>query len=145
MGVSRTMKSRGVTVQQVYLLSVMLNLVGGLALLAPRVKDQNVRTLAQKPALRVTVGVLALLTGVAKLVLTAPLEEVPVAGDLLPALAGMAIGAVLIGDVYATRKAGAETEEGESPRKNLLLRVPVAVIAIAAAVAHFLFPAAVIL
>jgi hypothetical protein len=129
--------------QQLYLLSVVLNLLGGLVLLAPRVKDENVRSLAQRPAVHVTVGVLAFLAGVAKLILPAPMEEVMIVGDLLPALAGMALGVVMVGDVYASRSKAAA--EGSTPRKNLLLRIPIAVIAIAAAIAHFLFPATVIL
>ena len=129
--------------QQLYLLSVVLNLLGGLVLLAPRVKDENVRSLAQRPAVRVTVGVLAFLAGVAKLILTAPGEEVMIVGDLLPALAGMALGVVMVGDVFANRKKAAAA--GSTPGKNLLLRIPIALIAIAAAIAHFLFPATVIL
>jgi hypothetical protein len=130
--------------QQMYLVSVVLNLLGGLLLLAPRVKDESVRTLVQKPGVRATVAVLAIIAGVAKLILRAPSDHVPIVGDLLPALAGIAVGAVLLGDAQASGKDAVEPA-GWFRRNAPVLRVPVAIAGIAAAVAHFIFPGAVIL
>lgn len=130
--------------QQIYFASVLLNLLGGVLLLAPRVKDQDVRSVIQKPGLRVTVAVLVILAGLAKFVFTAPFEDVAIVGDLLPALAGITVGLVLLGDLYAARPDAVEPA-GWFRRNANAVRIPVAIVGIAAAVAHFVFPGTVIL
>ena len=78
---------------------------------------------------QLVVGILSLLTGLMKLL--SPIQyDVAVIGDLIPALAGFAAGAVLLLDWYQERSENIYT----SGRKYL------GIFCIIAAVLHFIFP-----
>jgi hypothetical protein len=131
---------------QLYLLSVVLNLVGGLALVS---RAGGERLAALRKALgpvgiNVTLGAGALAVGVAKLALRSPVETVAFAGDLLPGLAGIGVGAAILMDLYAARQSESESlVKLRNAAANY--RMPVGIAALAAGALHFLFPAVVIL
>ena len=131
---------------QLYLLSVVLNIVGGLALIS---RSGGERLTAVRKALgpvgiNVALGLGAVAVGVLKLVVRSPVETVPVAGDLLPGLAGLGVGAAILMDLYAARQADSESVARIRDAADGY-RMPVGVAAIAVGVLHFLFPAVVIL
>jgi hypothetical protein len=132
---------------QIYFLSIFLNaLTGYVLVIGGREEEPEPESESQfrfslnNGTFRLILGVLTLITGLLKLF--SPVGNVPVAGDLLSALAGLAAGPVLVFDFYCSRSSlGSERIERI---KNLLLpgRKWIGFAVIAAAVLHFLFPAA---
>ncbi len=89
---------------QFYFLSVFFNLIGGYALVAGRDERKRgaidgVRETLRDPTARLVVGILTTVTGAFKL-LTVVRGDIPVVGDFLPAVAGLAVGATLLLEVY---------------------------------------------
>ncbi len=89
---------------QFYFLSVVLNLVGGYALLihdTPEkgTKFDGVRGFLQDMTVRLVLGVLAVIVGFFKL-LTVMRGDIPIVGDFLPAIAGLASGFSLLLEFY---------------------------------------------
>lgn len=89
--------------------------------------------------LQLVVGILSLLTGLMKLL--SPIQyDIPVVGDLIPSLAGLVAGAVLLLDWYQERS------EVELPLPEALRAVYdggrkyLGIFCIIAAVLHFVFP-----
>jgi hypothetical protein len=150
---------------QFYFLSIFLNLAGGLSLLLgalpPRKGPaENLRSFLLDPTVSLVVGILASVTGALKL-LTVYRGDIPVVGDFLPAVAGLAVGVTLIlgyfrggsgreaprdaapagaGDGTASGMAGGA---GRPSRVEALLldnRMAVGIVGILAAAVHFLFP-----
>jgi hypothetical protein len=131
---------------QVYFLSVLLNILGGVSLISGSIggKVQEVKSLLQRTSVRLGVGSAALAAGVVKLFVRAPFDTVLVVGDLLPALTGIGVGLALLADTFVSRRT--ESEEAEKVRKAAAIyRVPLAVAGIAVGVLHFLFSSLVIL
>lgn len=131
---------------QIYLLSVLTLLVGGalaaaepianrFASLAPLVDLSEQRTVV------VAVAITTIVVGALKIFVRAPFDSVPVAGDLLPALLGIALGLALFAST-------SESDDGEAAGPLAILagyRTVIGYAAMVLAVVHFLFPAAVIL
>lgn len=137
---------------QLYLLSVIANLVAGLTLAGDTVGARfgflsGFKDLQAHRGAVVSIGLVAAVVGALKLLVGSPGETVPVAGDLLPAVAGVAMGLMLVADKL--RHGSGATESGQEVAKMagslLAYRVPVGVAGVVIALAHFLFPAAVIL
>jgi hypothetical protein len=131
---------------QIYFLSVLLNILGGVTLISGSMggKVQEVKSLLQRTSVRLGVGSAALAAGVVKLFVRAPFDTVLVAGDLLPALTGIGVGLALLADTFVSRRT--ESAEAEKVRKAAAFyRVPVAIAGIAVGVLHFLFSSLVIL
>ncbi len=90
---------------QFYFLAILANIIGGLALSSSFVEKRLTglsgltEYFGSKPGLRVTIGVVAVVTGVLKL-LSATKGDVPVVGDLLPSLTGIAVGVALLYERY---------------------------------------------
>lgn len=90
---------------QIYFLSIFSNVLAGLILSADHYSEKfpgfaAVRDFfSGKPGLRVTVGVISFITGFLKL-LTVTKGDVPVVGDLLPALSGLILGIGILFDRY---------------------------------------------
>lgn len=86
---------------QFYLLSVLSNMIAGLTLAGDYLGEKmpflasfkNLR--ANRPA-QVIIGIVTLLIGVFKLIILSPGETIPVVGDILPALSGIALGGILL-------------------------------------------------
>lgn len=132
---------------QLYLLSVVANIVAGLALSADYL-GERLKFLAgwtrvrESRSLAVTIGVLTAVVGVLKLIVRSPGETVVVAGDLLPALGGIALGLILLGESFRKGAAPGETGVDKVTSVVLTYRVPVGIAGIVLGLLHFLLPAA---
>lgn len=129
---------------QFYLLSVLLNILAGYALIvhgkeARATPFDGLRGFLQDPTVRLILGVLGFVVGFFKL-LTVMRGDVPVVGDFLPALAGMASGFALLFEFY--RSTATINAEGMERLDAIFLhkRRLLGIAAIAIGFAHFLFP-----
>ncbi len=95
---------------QIYFLSILSNIVAGLALGYDRLKtplrldtvfDEE---LFAQPGVRLSIGLVAFVVGFLKLLSVTP-GDVAVIGDLLPAAAGLLMGFALVFDYYQERVA----------------------------------------
>jgi len=103
---------------QLYLLSIILNgLTGFLLIFGDTAKDDSAAATETKGFMsffsswgfRLILGILAAITGILKLL--SPINnKIPILGDLLPALAGLAAGFILIFGFY--RENSAKTDAG---------------------------------
>ena len=135
---------------QIYFLSILTNVLGGLILSAEHYSERYpgfaaVRDFfSGKPGLRVTIGVVSFITGFLKL-LTVTKGDVPVVGDLLPALSGLILGLGLLFERYKEKT----TVPSKAIEKadNLLLRHKsiYGSVGIIVALLHFLLPGIVLL
>jgi len=85
---------------QFYFLSILFNLVGGASLMlvsmpARSPSIQGLKTFLRDPSVCLVTGILASVIGALKL-LTAMRGDIPVVGDFLPAMAGLAVGSTLL-------------------------------------------------
>ena len=138
------------TMIQIYFLSIVANLLSGLVLSAEHygtkfpgfvaVKDFFIG----KPGLRVTIGIISFLTGFLKL-LTVTKGDVPVVGDLLPALSGLILGAGVLFERYKERS-NVSSRALETADKFILRHKSIyGSVGIIIALVHFLLPGIVLL
>ncbi|HVP20185.1 MAG TPA: hypothetical protein VMU36_14455 [Spirochaetia bacterium] len=130
---------------QFYLLSVLSNMIAGLTL-AGEYLGEKIPFLASFKNLRanrhaqVIIALVTVVTGIIKLIVLSPSETIPVVGDILPALTGIVVGAILLVESFRT----AVESKGEQLKKIsttvLTYRVPVGIAAVVIAIPHFLFP-----
>ena len=130
---------------QFYLLSVLSNMIAGLTLAGDYLGEKipflasfkNLR--ANRPA-QVIIALVTIVIGIIKLIVLSPGETIPVVGDILPALTGIVVGAILLVESFRT----AVESKGEQLKKIstavLTYRVPVGIAAVVVAILHFLFP-----
>jgi hypothetical protein len=134
---------------QFYLLSVVLNLACGYALIssqAPEKSDalEGIRAFARRSSFRLVAGVLSCATALFKL-LTVMDGDIPVIGDFFPALAGFAAGFALLLEYYCLKS------DSGGPGIEVLKRIffpnrrLIGIAAIAAGIAHFVFPRVILL
>jgi hypothetical protein len=133
---------------QFYFLSILANLLGGLALTAEYLAGRfpsfaPFRDLLSRRGWRASIGVLAAAVGFLKLLIRSTPSDVPVVGDLIPALAGLAMGASLL--LHVVREKSDVSPLGRLERAAMAYRVPLGFAGIAAAILHFLLPAALFL
>jgi len=130
---------------QFYFLSILLNLITGFILLFADKDDmesfQGIKmpVIAYDETFRLIIGILSGITGFFKL-LTAVRGDVPVIGDLVPALAGLAGGFTLLYEFYRTRSSIEEDTLPPFIQKIVSSKRYVGIACIIAAVLHFLFP-----
>lgn len=130
---------------QFYFLSILLNTVTGLVLIftdrndSDRSDDAKIPAIIRDETFRLVLGVLTSVTGFFKL-LTAVRGDVPVIGDLLPALAGLAGGFTLLYEFYKTRSTLDQENLHPIIQKIVSSKRYVGFSCIVAAVFHFLFP-----
>ena len=128
---------------QVYFLSVLMNALAGYLLISrgeggiPEFKSSFS---LDDETLKLIIGILAALTGL--FTLLSPIEgDVPVLGDLVPAVAGLLAGFVLIFEYYRERST---LEENDRMQKIDRIFVGnkgiIGIAALIAAVLHFIFP-----
>lgn len=106
---------------QFYFLSVLFNLVGGYALIEDSARNRHpslegMRIFLRDPTVRLVIGILSAVVGAFKL-LTVVRGDIPVVGDFLPAVAGIAVGATLLLDIYRSPE-GAMAEAAEAEAAN---------------------------
>ena len=128
---------------QFYFLSIVMNALAGYILFAggndsPVVFKSGFSL--QNETFRLVVGIASALVGFMKL-LSVVEGDVPVIGDLLPALSGFLAGFALIFEYYRGR-ASVEIPENVGKIDRLLAtnKKIIGIAALAAAVLHFLFP-----
>ena len=135
---------------QFYLLSVFINIVAGLTLAGDYLGDRiaflaSFKSLRENRVSMIVIGLIAAAVGVITFFIRAPGDSVPVVGDLLPSLAGIAQGLALLVEAFR-QKVESRGAQGEKLSKAVLTyRVPAGIAGVAIAVLHFLVPAAVIL
>lgn len=101
---------------QLYFLSILLNLLGGFGLASETVVERisGFRIFSDffegRTTLKIVVGLLSFIVGILKLLSS---MDIPVAGDLLPALCNIAVGIALTLDYYKER-----SESGSSEKLN---------------------------
>lgn len=134
---------------QVYFISIILNLFGGLLLLLLSFEPQNKMLLAFRKffthkIIQTVFGLAILVTGILKLFIHSDATGVIIIEDLLPALAGIAVGAIVTLDVFAKEEKGnKKIKKLESTVKPGFIAIGIVVMAVS--VLHFLYPTAVIL
>ncbi|MBI9105196.1 MAG: hypothetical protein JEZ04_00535 [Spirochaetales bacterium] len=126
---------------QLYFLSILLNILGGFGLASETMVERisGFRIFSDffegKTTLKLVVGILSFVVGILKLLSS---MDVPVAGDLLPALCNIAVGIALTLDYYKDR-----TEAGSSEKLNDFFARKSSFIGVGAVVfgfLHFLIP-----
>jgi len=129
---------------QIYLLSVVTNVLAGLALAGDYLGEKlgflsSWKGVRERRGVLIAIGVSAAVVGVLSLIFRSPGERVYVAGDLLPALLGVVQGAALLAEGFRQRVE--ESEQLESVSKAVLTyRVPLGIGGIVVAFLHFLMP-----
>jgi hypothetical protein len=128
---------------QFYFLSIALNALAGYILI--RGNEENVLGLKSGFSLKdetfkLVVGILSVLTGLLKL-LSVIEGDVPVIGDLFPALTGFLSGVILISEYFRSRSSLEVPERAEKFDRFLTANKKlIGMAALAAAALHFLFP-----
>jgi hypothetical protein len=135
---------------QLYLLSIVSTVLTGFVLsgdyLGARVPAlATFRAWLENRGAAIVLGLATAAIGFLKLIVRAPGDTVPVAGDLLPAIAGLAVGAALFFEALLRKPATPERPVERYAKAVLTYRIPLGILGVAAALLHFLFPSAVIL
>ncbi len=131
---------------QFYFLSISTLLLAGLSLIfaASEESSHSFRRFISARTVRISIGAVAALVGVLKFFVRAPGDTVVVVGDLLPAAAGIALGLALLSGALDR-----QVEENRPLNKvrsiSRYYRIPLGVVGIAAALAHFFLPGVVII
>ncbi|MFP4484843.1 MAG: hypothetical protein ACOCYG_05965 [Spirochaetota bacterium] len=131
---------------QFYLLSVLSLILGGAALAwgTPDANARLVRQILARRWTRIGIGAVAAVTGIIKLFVRAPGDTVPVAGDLLPALVGIAVAVALGAELWAHQK-GATPETEKVRALSAYYKLPLGILSMATGLVHFFVPGAVII
>lgn len=130
---------------QFYFLSILLNAITGLVLLfADREIDDSLSTIKvpeifRDETFRLVLGILTSVTGFFKL-LTAVRGDVPVIGDLVPALAGLVGGFALLYEFYKSRSTLEMERIPLFIQKVVSSKRYIGIGCLVAASFHFLFP-----
>jgi TctA family transporter len=135
---------------QFYFLSILVNILAGTALCAEYFAGRfrwfaPLGQLAGGRGFRAVVGVVAAAVGFLKLLILSAPHDVPVVGDLLPALAGLAMGASLLVQVLREKADLPKEAISRMEKVALAYRVPLGLAGLAVAVLHFLLPGALFL
>ena len=127
---------------QFYFLSIVLNAVAGYILIS---QDDGVLEFKsgfsiKDETFRLIVGILSVITGLLK-ILSVIEGDIPVVGDLLPAVAGFVSGSALILEYYRSRSYITSSDQTDKIN-NILIgqRKIIGFAALIVAVLHFLFP-----
>jgi uncharacterized membrane-anchored protein len=134
---------------QFYFLSILFNAVTGYILSIEQKEDEGsldtgLKFSFRNDTFRLVLGILTMLVGLLKL-LSATRGDIPVVGDLVPAIVGFGAGFTLIFEYYNSRSA-LNTEKTD--KLALFLehnKKWIGFIAIASAALHFLFPSVLLL
>ncbi len=135
---------------QLYLLSIVSTVLTGFVLSGDYLGERvpalaTFRAWLENRGAAIVLGLATAAIGFLKLIVRAPGDTVPVAGDLLPAIAGLAVGAALFFEALLRKPATPERPVERYAKAVLTYRIPLGILGVAAALLHFLFPSAVIL
>jgi len=128
---------------QFYFLSIALNVLAGYILITGDeggVLEFKSGFSLKDETFRFVVGILSVVTGLLKIL--SPIEgDVPVVGDLIPAITGLVCGFILIFEYYRNRSSLEASEHTERVDRILVSNKKIiGVAALVVAVLHFLFP-----
>ena len=128
---------------QFYFLSIVLNALAGFLLISDNsdgIPDFKVGFSFKDETFRLVVGILAVILGLLKLL--SPVEgDIPIIGDLIPALTGFISGFILIFEYYRTRTTIDPTEQTEKIDRLLVSNKKIiGIISLVSAALHFIFP-----
>ncbi|GHV90858.1 hypothetical protein AGMMS50268_13610 [Spirochaetia bacterium] len=134
---------------QFYFLSIVFNAAAGFVLINEGTDVENSIESSLKFSFRnetfhLILGILTMVTGLLKLLSSTP-GDIPIIGDLLPAVTGLAAGFILLFGYYQSRSViedDKNTRIGEIVSKN---RKWIGFAALIVAALHFLFPQALLL
>ncbi|MDR1212031.1 MAG: hypothetical protein LBK40_07365 [Spirochaetaceae bacterium] len=133
---------------QFYFLSVAANALSGFILFTGHDEEEDTspgfRFSPENRTFRLVLGIVSALTGVLKILSVIP-GDIPVIGDLIPALAGFFAGFALIFKYY---RQGTSLSSDRSEKIAALIAVNqrwVGVAAMASSALHFLFPTVLLL
>jgi hypothetical protein len=123
--------------------------LSGYILFAGNENETSAKTLSftGNPTFNLVLGILSAVTGILKL-LSPTVDRIPILGDLVPAISGIAAGLVLIFGIYrqSTPSASTSTNSLDSLAETLLsFRKPLGLGLLVVALLHFLFPQALFL
>lgn len=132
---------------QFYFLSVLLNILCGYALAAPAKESpsailRGAQLMLSDKGLKLTMAILSAAVGLLKL-LFALRGDIPVIGDFLPAIAGMAVGLTLLLEISDDAHLPFVRQGSLGGRIEKILisyKVPIGYAGIIAGIIHFLFP-----
>jgi hypothetical protein len=135
---------------QFYLLSVVSCVLTGLVLSGDYLGTRlpalaTFRAWLENRGAALALGLATAAIGFLKLFIRAPGDSVAVAGDLLPAIAGLAVGAALFFEALLRKPATPERPVERYAKAMLTYRIPLGLAGVAVALLHFLFPKAIIL
>ena len=128
---------------QFYFLSIFLNVLAGYILITGDeggVLEFKSGFSLKDETFKLVVGILSVLTGLLKIL--SPIEgDIPVVGDLIPAVSGFVCGFILIFEYYRSRSSLQTSEHTEKVNRLLVgNKKLIGVVALIVAVLHFLFP-----
>ena len=134
---------------QLYFLSIVFNGLAGFLFVFGDLggsdsAEDNKKVSFVGSGFRLIIGILALITGILKLL--SPME-VLIFGDLLPALAGITAGFMLIYGFYRERSSNVDSEEKINRLGETVLhyKKAIGILLLASALLHFLLPRALFL
>jgi hypothetical protein len=135
---------------QFYFLSIFTNMLAGLTLtseyFAERIKGfLPFKDLFANRNVKTTIGIAAFVVGFLKLLIRSNPTDVPVVGDLLPALAGLAMGAGLILGILKERGTVSAETVDNLEKTVMTYRVPLGIAGLVISALHFLMPRALFL
>ena len=135
---------------QFYLLSVLTTITAGLTLAGDFLGEKiaflaGLGKLRENRRAQTVLGIVSIVVGVVKLIVLSPGEHVPVVGDILPALSGIALGAIVLIEAHRLRVEGRSEPLERLSKTVLTYRVPVGITGAVIGLLHFLVPGAVIL
>jgi len=131
--------------EQFYLLSIVANVIAGLALssdyLGKRVPFfSSFKTFRENRSAEISLGVVTAIVGVLKLIIRSPGEKIPVAGDLLPGIAGVALGLLLLVEAFQQKEEASSESIAKVKQTVFNYRVPISITGVAIALIHFFIP-----
>jgi hypothetical protein len=131
--------------EQFYLLSVVANVIAGLALssdyLGKRVSFiGGFKSLRENKSAEITLGVVTAIVGVLKLIIKSPGEDIPVAGDLLPGIVGVALGLLLLVEAFQQKVEASSESIAKAQQTVFNYRAPIGITGVAIALIHFFIP-----
>lgn len=127
---------------QFYFLSVLLNICAGLSLILT--DETNIDSGVNKKNFKLVLGILTLFVGFIKFIAVMP-SDVPVVGDLIPAIAGLLGGFAILLDFYISQ--ASDEVKINSFLENFFIKGKryIGILCIIVGILHFLFPKVVIL
>jgi hypothetical protein len=132
---------------QFYFLSIFANILAALTLTSDYFTEKfeaflPFKELFSRKNVKTTIGIAAFVVGFLKLLL--PVQTV-VVGDLLPALAGLAMGAALILGIMKERSTVSAETVDNLEKTVMTYRVPLGISGLVISALHFLLPRALFL